>query len=69
MINQTFTINGMHCDACTKLTSKRISKINGVRSTVVDLKSKTAHVEAEHRITVDEINTELKSINYWAEEK
>lgn len=69
MSNQIFTINGMHCDACTKLTAKRIRSINGVLDAVVDLKSKTANVEAEHHITVNEINAELGNSNYQAEEK
>lgn len=69
MTNQTFTINGMTCDACTKLTAKRIKAIDGVLDASVDLESRRANVTTERHITADEINTAFGECNYRAEDK
>lgn len=69
MNNQTFTISGMTCDACTKLTTKRIKKINGVLDANVDLQTKTANVQAERPISVDDLNAAFGDSNYRAEDK
>lgn len=39
MDTQKFKITGLHCEACTKLTAKRIKGIPGVMDAVVDLKA------------------------------
>lgn len=69
MINQTFTISGMHCDACTKLTTKRIKTIKGVSNVSVDLESRSANVESDRPVTAEEINSVLIDSSYKAEEK
>lgn len=69
MMIQTFTISGMTCEACTKLTTKRIKNIDGVLDAQVDLETKTANVEAERPITSQEINTAFGDSNYRAEDK
>lgn len=69
MTSQTFTIIGMTCEACTKLTAKRIKNINGVLDAQVDLGTKTANVEAERPITAQEINTAFGDSSYRAEER
>ena len=68
MTSQTFTISGMTCEACAKLTTKRIKNINGVLDARVDLETKTANVEAERPITAQEINTAFGDSNYRAED-
>jgi len=68
MIHQTFTINGMTCDACTKLTAKRIRSIEGVHEISVDLQSKRATIEADRPLNVDEINAAFGESNYRAED-
>ena len=68
MYNQTFIINGMHCEACTKLSAKRIKTIDGVTDATVDLSSSIATVSAERSLTVDEINVVLTDSDYHAEE-
>lgn len=68
MYDQTFTINGMHCEACTKLSAKRIKSIDGVTDASVDLSSRTATIRAERPITVDDVNTVLIDSDYHAEE-
>ena len=69
MIQQLFTINGMHCEACTKLSSKRIRSISGVSDVNVDLTSGVANVKADRLIFVTEINEVLAGSDYTAEEK
>ena len=69
MINQTFTIKGMHCEACTKLTTKRIRAIEGVSNVSVDLESRSANVESDRPVTAEEINAVLVDSSYKAEEK
>ena len=68
MYDQTFTINGMHCEACTKLSAKRITSIDGVADASVDLLSNTVTIRAERQLTVDDINTVLIGSDYRAEE-
>lgn len=69
MTNQTFTISGMTCEACTKLTTKRIKNINGVLDANVDLQTKTANVQAERPISADDLNAVFGDSNYRAEER
>lgn len=68
MYDQTFTINGMHCEACTKLSAKRIRSIDGVTDVSVELDSGLASIAADQPITVDEINAVLEGSDYTAEE-
>jgi copper chaperone CopZ len=68
MTTQRFTISGMHCQACTKLTTKRLAKIQGVTNVSVDLDSKTATLTAGRRINNTEINDILADSEYRAEE-
>jgi len=69
MTSQTFTIRGMTCEACTKLTAKRIKNIDGVLNAQVNLETETANIEAERPITAQEINTIFGDSNYQAEDK
>lgn len=68
MNDQTFTIKGMHCDACTKLTSKRIASIDGVSDVSVELTSGLVSIVADRPLAVEEINSVLKDSGYRAEE-
>lgn len=58
----------MHCEACTKLSTKRIKSIDGVTDTSVDLISRTATIRAKRPLTVDDVNTVLIDSDYRAEE-
>ena len=69
MTEQTFTISGMTCEACAKLTTKRIKNIAGVHDASVDLATKTATVQAERSITAGELNAAFGDSNYRAEDK
>jgi len=66
---QTFIIYGMHCEACTKLSAKRIKKIEDVLEASVDLETKMASIRATRPVTINEINAVLADSGYRAEEK
>lgn len=68
MSSQTFTIYGMVCEACTKLSVKRIKKIEGVLDASVDLGTKIALVRATRPITTNEINAMFTDGEYRAED-
>ena len=68
MYDQTFIINGMHCEACTKLSAKRIKTIDGVADATVDLSSRIATISSERPLAVDDINIVLTDSDYRAEE-
>ncbi|HET8670425.1 MAG TPA: heavy metal-associated domain-containing protein [Candidatus Saccharimonadales bacterium] len=68
MDTQTFRINGLHCEACTKLTAKRIKGLPGVADAAVDLHTGKAEVAANREIPLEEINTALSGSDYTAEE-
>lgn len=65
---RTFKITGLHCEACTKLTAKRIKGIPGVTDAVVDLKSGRAEVVTDRELALGEIKTVLTGSEYNAEE-
>ena len=68
MNTQIFIMNGMHCEACTKLTAKRMQGIKGVIGVSVDLATQAATLQVEHVITVSDINTALAGTGYSAKE-
>lgn len=59
-------LSGLHCQACQKLTSRMISKINGVSAVEVDLDKSTAIVSADRPVTLEEIKKSLEGTNYLA---
>lgn len=67
-MEQTFKITGLHCEACTKLTAKRIKGIPGVTDAVVDLKSGKAEITADRELGIGELKTALTGSEYDAEE-
>lgn len=68
MSTQTFKITGMHCEACTKLTAKRLKGIPGVDEAVVHLEDGKAEVKASREVSLGEIQTALTGSEYDAEE-
>ncbi len=59
----------MHCEACTKMSAKRIRTINGVTDVAVDLGLALATITSSNRVEASELNAVLKDIGYQAEEK
>ncbi len=60
-------LSGLHCQACQKLTSRMIGKINGVSVVEVDLDKSMAVVNADRLITLEEIKKSLEGTNYIAD--
>lgn len=67
-MEQYFTITGMTCVACTKLTAKRIKAVPDVTDAFVDLDSKRATVLTNRLINIQEINAAFEGSHYSAEE-
>lgn len=61
---QTFQLEGLTCESCTKLTSKRISKIAGVEAASVDLATQQAAVTASRPVTAAEVTAALADTHY-----
>lgn len=62
-MTQKITLTGLTCEACQKLLSKRIGRIDGVESVNVQLNGKT-EIVAKRNITESEINNVLEGTKY-----
>lgn len=67
MNTQTFTLTGLTCPACKKITEKRIGSLPGVTHVEVTVANGSAHVESESPITSVQINEVLKDTPYFIE--
>ena len=67
-MTQTFKISGMHCEACTKLTAKRIKTLPGVEYVMVDLESGKADILASREVGLGEVKAVLGGSEYSVEE-
>lgn len=63
MNEQTFKIEGFHCEACVKLATMKIKKISDVHEAVVQ-EDGTAKVCAGRAITLKEISEALDGLGY-----
>lgn len=64
MRTQTVTLSGLTCQACKKITEKRIGGIQGVHTVDVTVDSGTAVICAEREIMKFEIDEVLKDTQY-----
>lgn len=64
MLTQKFTLSGLHCPACKKVTEKRIGTIPGVTRVEVDLNSGVMTVQADNEVTHAQIEEALKDTQY-----
>lgn len=63
MEEQIFKINGFHCEACVKLATMKIKKINDIHEVVVSQDGE-AKVCAGRTITLDEVSQALEGLGY-----
>lgn len=63
MNEQTFKINGFHCDACVKLSTMKIRKISDVHDVTITPDG-VATVCASRVIALDEISKALDGLGY-----
>lgn len=61
----TFTLTGLTCTACQKITQKRIGTLPGVTQVEVVVPSGETRVESTQLITADQINEVLKDTSYF----
>ncbi|KKU92257.1 MAG: hypothetical protein UY21_C0003G0033 [Microgenomates group bacterium GW2011_GWA1_48_10] len=59
-------LSGLHCQACQKLTAKRIQQIPDVVDVHVDLGSAVAEITRSRTTTLEEVNKILEGTNYQA---
>jgi len=64
MTTQTFTLSGLTCPACKKLTEKRIGVIPGVTKVEVTVATGEAVINANKKITTLQIKEVLKDTPY-----
>lgn len=65
-MKKTILIDGMKCAGCAETVSKNFESVDGVERAVVDLDSKTAVVETDRELTLDELNSTLSDTNFTA---
>ncbi len=62
-MSTTIKLNGITCEGCVKMASKRIGKIEGVTKVEVNLDG-TTQIEAARAIGKDEISQALVDTHY-----
>lgn len=67
MQNTTLKLKRLTCDACKKLTERKIGRLAGVASVTVDLKTGLAQIAADHEISKLEVESALKGTDYQVE--
>lgn len=63
-----FKLSGLTCEACEKLSAKRIGRIAGVSAVEVDKDSGRAEITADRAIDLKEVQDVLADTAYQAEE-
>ena len=63
----SFKLNGLTCEACKKLTSRRIQRIPGVLTISVDIETGHTALTADREITISEIQHSLEGTHYTVE--
>lgn len=61
---QTVIFSGLHCEACTKLLTKKLSKINGVLSVISGDILGEFKVESAQTLTESDINKAVTGTEY-----
>lgn len=59
----TIQLTGLHCDACLKVSARRIKKIEGVTDAVVNINGQ-ARIIANRHIQKEEVREVLKDTEY-----
>lgn len=68
MTTQTFILTGLTCQACKKISEKRIGSLPGVSRVEVTISDGKTIVESENPITKSQINEVLKDTSYFIKE-
>ena len=60
----TITLTGLTCSACKKVVEKRLQKIEGVQTVVVDLGTGQATIDASRDVSTQEMQHALEDTLY-----
>ena len=60
----TITLTGLTCSACKKVVEKRLQKIEGVQTVVVDLGTSQATINASRDVSTQEMQHALEDTLY-----
>lgn len=61
-----FRLQGLHCEACVKLSTIRLKNLKGIKEVKIDLASGNAEVAADREITFTEIENIFRGTDYSA---
>ena len=69
-MKKTYSVSGLHCNACVNRVQKALGNLPGVEQVNVDLPSATAEIIAEKSFDVDFLNSVLEDFgDYRLSEK
>src|SRR3990167_1951424 len=66
MPKTTFTIKGMHCDACTGPLGQELKKVVGVKQALVNYGTEQAVVDHDGRASFQDFQTVVQHLGYHA---
>lgn len=59
-----FTLSGLHCESCKKITEKRVKKIAGVTEATTNLETGELTISGDRAITNQEVVQALEGTDY-----
>lgn len=68
MSKQEVIVEGMHCSGCANNVKKRFESVSGVSKVEMNLDTKTAQVEAEKVLDINDLNRSLEETTYEVKE-
>jgi len=63
MIKNNFKITNLDCEACIKLSTMALSKLPGVKTVKIDLKTGLTEVLSDQELSWDDIKSSLAEVN------
>lgn len=63
-ITINFTLTGLHCESCKKISEKRVKKIAGVTKVTTNLETSELSISGDRTITKEEVVKALEGTDY-----
>ncbi len=63
-ITTNFTLTGLHCESCKKISEKRVKKIEGVTEATTDIETGELTISGGRAITKEEVVKALEGTDY-----
>jgi Cu+-exporting ATPase len=64
-MEKTFSVSGLHCNACVNRVQKALSGMAGVEQVIVDLASATLKIKSVDEIKTDDMNALLEDLGEY----